>query len=165
MSELEMTVEALKLCVPPELLEKALYKVKRLHAEKPAAPSMVSDCCGEKKRMERIIRELLIEVGVPAVIKGYRYSITAIKLIVENPEYIDQVTKRLYSAVAKIHNSTYGRVERAIRYGIEVAWEQGDVDVHYRIFGNSVSGEKGKPTNSEFLARLADIVRERMEEQ
>lgn len=156
MSELELTVEALKQCVSPEEFERAMKRISRRERLGGAAWE------GNAENREQKIREILLEVGVPAAIRGYRYAATAIGLLLEEPELAEAITKELYPRVAMIHNSTYSRVERAIRHGIEVAWERGDMDVHYRFFRNSVSGEKGKPTNSEFLTRIADLVRDRM---
>ncbi len=102
------------------------------------------------------ITALLHEIGVPAHIKGYQYLREAIMMAVHNPEVINSVTKILYPEVAKTYHTTSSRVERAIRHAIEVAWDRGDVDEIQKIFGYTVSNIKGKPTNSEFIAMLAD---------
>ena len=101
----------------------------------------------------------ITEIGVPAHIKGYRYVREAIKLTVENPEMLNSVTKILYPTVAKNFKSTSSRVERAIRHGIETAWDRGDVDVLNSYFGYTIQNERGKPTNSEFIAMIADDIR------
>lgn len=106
-----------------------------------------------------IITEILHQIGVPAHIKGYRYVREAIKLTVENPEMLNSVTKILYPTVAKSFKSTSSRVERAIRHGIETAWDRGDVDVLNSYFGYTIQNERGKPTNSEFIAMIADRIR------
>lgn len=106
-----------------------------------------------------IITEILHQIGVPAHIKGYRYVREAIKLTVENPEMLNSVTKILYPTVAKSFKSTSSRVERAIRHGIETAWDRGDVDVLNSYFGYTIQNERGKPTNSEFIAMIADDIR------
>ena len=102
------------------------------------------------------ITALLHDIGVPAHIKGYQYLREAIMLAVKAPEIINSVTKILYPEVAKTYHTTSSRVERAIRHAIEVAWDRGDVDEIQKIFGYTVSNIKGKPTNSEFIAMLAD---------
>ena len=105
------------------------------------------------------ITEILHQIGVPAHIKGYRYVREAIKLTVENPEMLNSVTKILYPTVAKNFKSTSSRVERAIRHGIETAWDRGDVDVLNSYFGYTIQNERGKPTNSEFIALITDKLR------
>ncbi len=105
------------------------------------------------------ITEILHQIGVPAHIKGYRYVREAIKLTVENPEMLNSVTKILYPTVAKNFKSTSSRVERAIRHGIETAWDRGDVDVLNSYFGYTIQNDRGKPTNSEFIAMIADDIR------
>lgn len=105
------------------------------------------------------ITEILHQIGVPAHIKGYRYVREAIKLTVENPEMLNSVTKILYPTVAKSFKSTSSRVERAIRHGIETAWDRGDVDVLNSYFGYTIQNDRGKPTNSEFIAMIADDIR------
>ena len=106
-----------------------------------------------------VITEILHQIGVPAHIKGYRYVREAIKLTVENPEMLNSVTKILYPTVAKNFKSTSSRVERAIRHGIETAWDRGDVDVLNSYFGYTIQSQRGKPTNSEFIAMIADDIR------
>ena len=106
-----------------------------------------------------IITDILHQIGVPAHIKGYRYVREAIKLTVENPEMLNSVTKILYPTVAKNFKSTSSRVERAIRHGIETAWDRGDVDVLNSYFGYTIQSQRGKPTNSEFIAMISDKIR------
>lgn len=105
------------------------------------------------------ITEILHQIGVPAHIKGYQYVREAIRLTVEDPETLNSVTKILYPTVAKNFKSTSSRVERAIRHGIEVAWDRGDVDVLNSYFGYTIQNQRGKPTNSEFIAMIADKIR------
>ena len=93
---------------------------------------------------------------VPAHIKGYHYLRDSILMAVEDPEIINAVTKQLYPSVAKRYNTTSSRVERAIRHAIEVAWDRGDVDVLNSYFGYTIHNTRGKPTNSEFIAMIAD---------
>ena len=111
-----------------------------------------------------VIEDILLDIGVPCHIKGHAFLVTAIKAVVSDAESMDAVTSVLYPFVASLHNTTASRVERAIRHAIEVAWERGDIDTMQRYFGNTVSPCKGKPTNSEFIARAANVVRMRMNE-
>ena len=99
---------------------------------------------------------MIHEIGVPAHIKGYQYLREAIILTVGDMEIINAVTKVLYPAVARKFATTPSRVERAIRHAIEVAWDRGDLDTLQKFFGYTVSNIKGKPTNSEFIAMIAD---------
>lgn len=96
---------------------------------------------------------------MPAHIKGYQYLREAIMMVVNDIEVINQITKQLYPDIAKRFNTTPSRVERAIRHAIEVAWGRGQTDVVEAIFGYTVSASKGKPTNSEFIAMIADKLR------
>ena len=95
-------------------------------------------------------------MGVPAHIKGYQYVREAIVLTIKDVSMIHAVTKVLYPTVARRHNTTPSCVERAIRHAIEVAWNRGDLDALQRLFGYTVSNTRGKPTNSEFIAMIAD---------
>ena len=105
------------------------------------------------------ITSIIQSVGIPANIKGYRYIRTAISMVVENVDMMEAVTKELYPAVADEYDTTASRVERAIRHAIEVAWNRGNTDVMARYFGYTVDSRRGKPTNSEFIALIADRVR------
>lgn len=106
-----------------------------------------------------VITEILHQIGVPAHIKGYQYVREAIRLTVENPDMLNSVTKILYPTVAKNFKSTSSRVERAIRHAIEVAWDRGDVEVLNSYFGYTIQSQRGKPTNSEFVAMISDKIR------
>lgn len=108
---------------------------------------------------DSIIRKLLLELGIPEHILGSRYLVKAIREVVEDENKIYAITKCLYPAVAKAFNTTGSRTERAIRHGIELAWDRCDMDVLDKYFGGTISPAKGKPTNSEFIARCANIVR------
>ena len=99
---------------------------------------------------------MIHEIGVPAHIKGYQYLREAIMIAVDDMDVINAVTKVLYPEVAKRFNTTPSRVERAIRHAIEVAWDRGDLETLQKYFGYTVSNAKGKPTNSEFIAMIAD---------
>jgi len=106
--------------------------------------------------LETVVTDIIHEIGVPAHIKGYQYLRQAIILTINDMDIINAVTKVLYPEVAKKFNTTPSRVERAIRHAIEVAWDRGDIEVLQRFFGYTVSNIKGKPTNSEFIAMIAD---------
>lgn len=105
------------------------------------------------------VTEILHEIGVPAHIKGYHYLRDSIIMSINNPEIINAVTKQLYPSVAKNFSTTPSRVERAIRHAIEVAWDRGDVDVLNSYFGYTIHNDRGKPTNSEFIAMISDRLR------
>ena len=109
--------------------------------------------------LEAEITSIIHEIGVPAHIKGYMYLREAIGMVVNNIELLSAVTKELYPSIAKKYNTTASRVERAIRHAIEVAWSRGQVDTINKLFGYTVHNSKGKPTNSEFIAMIADKLR------
>ena len=106
--------------------------------------------------IESMVTSIIHEIGVPAHIKGYQYLREAIIIAVNDMDVINAITKVLYPQVAKTFQTTPSRVERAIRHAIEVAWDRGDLDTLQRFFGYTVSNTKGKPTNSEFIALIAD---------
>ena len=112
-----------------------------------------------EKSLESRVTEIIQEIGVPAHIKGYLYLREAITLVIENMDYLGAVTKELYPSVAEKFNTTPSRVERAIRHAIEVAWNRGKIDTINSIFGYTVNNNRGKPTNSEFIALIADKLR------
>ena len=109
--------------------------------------------------LDLTVTEILHQIGVPAHIKGYQFLRDAILLTMNEPEYINAVTKRLYPEIAKKNGTTASRVERAIRHAIEVAWDRGDVDTLNSYFGYTIHNLRGKPTNSEFIAMIADKMR------
>ncbi|NLL30429.1 MAG: sporulation transcription factor Spo0A [Clostridiales bacterium] len=109
--------------------------------------------------LESEITNIIHEIGVPAHIKGYMYLREAITMVVNDMELLSAVTKELYPSIAKKYNTTASRVERAIRHAIEVAWGRGQVDAINKLFGYTIHNEKGKPTNSEFIAIIADKLR------
>ena len=109
--------------------------------------------------IETQVTKIIHKIGVPAHIKGYQYLRTAIILAVSDSEIINSVTKVLYPGIAKKYGTTPSRVERAIRHAIEVAWDRGDVETLNRYFGYTVQSSRGKPTNSEFIAIIADLLR------
>ena len=151
-----------------ELLDEgfAYYFVKPFD-EGVLANRVLKVAAGQEKRIlntsvdsdELTVTEILHQIGVPAHIKGYQFLRDAILLTMNEPEYINAVTKRLYPEIAKRNSTTASRVERAIRHAIEVAWDRGDVDVLNRYFGYTIHNLRGKPTNSEFIAMIADKMR------
>lgn len=110
----------------------------------------------QEQSLESVVTEVIHEIGVPAHIKGYQYLREAIIMAIYDMDVINAVTKVLYPEVAKKFNTTPSRVERAIRHAIEVAWDRGDLETIQKFFGYTVSNIKGKPTNSEFIAMIAD---------
>lgn len=109
--------------------------------------------------METRVTKIIHQIGVPAHIKGYQYLRTAILMAIEDSDIINSVTKILYPSVAKKYQTTSSRVERAIRHAIEVAWDRGDIDTLNFYFGYTIHNSRGKPTNSEFIAMIADNLR------
>lgn len=109
--------------------------------------------------LEVAVTEIIHQVGIPAHIKGYHYLRTAIMLSVNNDEMINSITKLLYPTIAKMYQTTSSRVERAIRHAIEIAWDRGNIDVLDKFFSYTVHTSRGKPTNSEFIALIADHLR------
>lgn len=116
------------------------------------------------KTLKATITAILHEIGVPAHILGYRYLKDAVAEVVKDPTMIYAITRQLYPAVAKLHNTTPSRVERAIRHAVEVAWNRGDWNTLNNFFGNTVDIDKGKATNSEFIALIADVIGQSIEE-
>ena len=112
-----------------------------------------------EENVEALVTNIIHEVGVPAHIKGYQYLREAIIMAIEDIDVINQITKQLYPDISKKYHTTPSRVERAIRHAIEVAWGRGQQEVVENIFGYTVSAAKGKPTNSEFIAMIADKLR------
>ncbi len=110
-------------------------------------------------RLEIIVTNIIHEIGVPAHIKGYQYLRDAIILVVRDIDIINSITKQLYPTIAQLYHTTPSRVERAIRHAIEVAWDRGKSDTIEELFGYVITNGKAKPTNSEFIALIADKIR------
>jgi len=131
--------------------------------KKPAQPlngvTFAPTAVNEGADIETQITKIIHQIGVPAHIKGYQYLRTAIMLTINDSDIINSVTKILYPTVAKKYQTTTSRVERAIRHAIEVAWDRGDVDTLNSYFGYTIQNNRGKPTNSEFIAMIADNLR------
>ena len=143
--------------------EVLIEKIKNTRCKRHAEPFMqameVRKREEERKPLETRVTDMIHEIGIPAHIKGYHYLRDAIIMAVEDMDVLNAITKILYPTVAKKHQTTASRVERAIRHAIEVAWSRGKLDVIDELFGYTVSNGKGKPTNSEFIALVADTIR------
>ena len=146
-----------------ELLAQRVREVKRGMIDSPKYANVqqkkVPYITENLDSLETSITNIIHEVGVPAHIKGYQYIREAITLAVKDMEVINSITKQLYPTLARKFKTTPSRVERAIRHAIEVAWTRGKMDVNNSMFGNTISASKGKPTNSEFIAMIADKLR------
>ncbi len=114
----------------------------------------IKDC-----ELEKYITEIMLDIGVPAHLKGYHYLRDAILLSGKDMEVVSSITKMLYPTIAKRFKTTDQKVERAIRNAIEVSWSRGNVETFEKMFGYSISSGKTRPTNSEYIARIADKVR------
>ncbi len=120
---------------------------------------VINNQASKEEILEIKVTNIIHEIGVPAHIKGYQYLRDGIIMVVNNIEVINQITKQLYPDLAKKYKTTPSRVERAIRHAIEVAWNRGQIETVESIFGYTVNSNKGKPTNSEFIAMIADKLR------
>lgn len=155
---LEMQVEALmRLCTAQDEKTRMEAKEEVLHLLRGRRTAPAAD-------PETIIRQILLELGAPDHLLGHPYVIQGVLLVIHDQMYINNITFGLYPQLAARFDTTAARVERAIRHLIEVTWTRGDVDVLMRYFGNTVSPDKGKPTNGEFIARIANVVKLRMKE-
>ena len=137
-------------------LKRGLYPAMQKAGDKRAigqTPKML------ERNLEMDVTNVIHEIGVPAHIKGYQYLRDAIIMSVNDMEMLNSITKILYPTIAKKHQTTPSRVERAIRHAIEVAWSRGKLDAIDELFGYTVNSGKGKPTNSEFIALIADKIR------
>ena len=148
-----------------ELLDEgfAYYFVKPFD-ESVLAARVLKAASGQEKHLlhtsvdsdELTVTEILHQIGVPAHIKGYQFLRTAVKMVVDNPDMINRITKELYPSIGKCYNTSASKVERAIRHAIEVAWSRGRIDTLNKAFGCRVATKEDKPTNGEFIAMLAD---------
>ena len=153
MSILELQVEALmKLCTATDeaVRKEAREEIAYLLQKKPALPAADP---------EERLRQILLELGAPDHLLGHDYVVEGILLVANDRTYINNITFGLYPQLAARFDTTASRVERAIRHLVEVTWMRGDMDVLAKYFGNTVSMDKGKPTNGEFIARLANVIR------
>lgn len=146
-------IESLKNYQTPD--RKPNFVVKETKAEYIQIPKSEKS----EENLEALVTNIIHEVGVPAHIKGYQYLREAIMMVVNDIDIINQITKQLYPEIAQKYHTTPSRVERAIRHAIEVAWGRGEQNTVESIFGYTVNAAKGKPTNSEFIAMIADKLR------
>jgi len=144
----------------PQTPEAICDTIRSLTGEKPEVSlPVMPDGKKEERDLETVVTEFMHELGLPAHIKGYQYIRTAIMMVVNNMDLLNYITKQLYPDIAKEYGSTSSRVERAIRHSIEVAWTRGRPETMNNIFGYTIDTGKGKPTNSEFIAMVADRIR------
>lgn len=145
------------------------YIVAEKREEKNLAMSEIKKIMGcpveteKSANVEEVIESILTEIGLPCHLLGYNYTVFAIKVAIENPNILNSVMCGLYPTVAMKYDTTATRVERGIRHAIECAWDRANFDVIEKYFGNTISLTKGKPTNSEFVARMVNIVKRRIE--
>lgn len=157
-------VEAAKagaaLCLPKPLDYASLSEhVISIFRSRQDGSISVGDVSAAPPDIESQVTKIIHQIGVPAHIKGYQYLRTAILMTINDNDIINSVTKVLYPSVAKKYSTTTSRVERAIRHAIEVAWDRGDIDTLNSYFGYTIQNNRGKPTNSEFIAMIADNLR------
>ena len=158
MSILEMQVEALmRLCT-------ACDEETKMEAKKEIRRLLLGGKSAGGQDPEDILRQILLELGAPDHLLGHPYVIQGVLLVIHDQMYINNITFGLYPQLAARFDTTAARVERAIRHLIEVTWSRGDMEVLMRYFGNTVSPDKGKPTNGEFIARLSNVVKQRMKD-
>ena len=159
MSILEKQVEALmRLCTAADekTQQEAREEIRFLLHGRRSAPVSTDP--------EYLIRQILLELGSPDHLLGHDYVVQAVLLVIHDRMYINNITFGLYPQLAARFDTTASRVERAIRHLVEVTWSRGDWEVLGKYFGNTVSAEKGKPTNGEFIARLSNIIKQRIKE-
>ncbi len=134
-------------------------RLRQLFTTGSAPPPKVPTVRDKDRGQDTKVTSMMHELGIPAHIKGYLYLRDAIIMVVDRVELLSKITKELYPSIAEKYVTTPSRVERAIRHAIEVAWDRGNMDFIQRVFGHTISQEKGKPTNSEFIAMVADRLR------
>ncbi|MBQ8474571.1 MAG: sporulation transcription factor Spo0A [Clostridia bacterium] len=156
----EATKAGASLCLPKPLdyssLSEHIFSIFRSRAEGSISMGEVTSTPPD---IEAQVTKIIHQIGVPAHIKGYQYLRSAILMTINDNDIINSVTKVLYPSVAKKYSTTTSRVERAIRHAIEVAWDRGDIDTLNSYFGYTIQNNRGKPTNSEFIAMIADNLR------
>ena len=145
--------------VAPRSVMTSYPEASNPQSAKPSASAQSANSNYAGAELETQVTRVIHQIGVPAHIKGYQYLRTAILMTINDNEIINSVTKILYPSVAKQYKTTSSRVERAIRHAIEVAWDRGDVDTLNSYFGYTIQTSRGKPTNSEFIAMIADNLR------
>ena len=153
MNELQMQLDALM------RLYGAKEETEREKAAREIRAMMMEGFYLPCRDPEMVIRDILLELGAPDHLVGHPYVVYGIQLVVEDRTYIDSITFGLYPQIAARFDTTAARVERAIRHLIEVTWFRGDLDILEKYFGNTISASRGKPTNGEFIARMANVVK------
>ncbi len=147
----------------PFSMESLAERIRQLNGSVASTPVNVAPAAVKKPQrrlpLEEEVTEILHQIGIPAHIKGYLYLREAIMMVVEDIDLLGSVTKVLYPGIAQRFNTTPSRVERAIRHAIEVAWSRNNIEIIKKFFGYTIRTEKGKPTNSEFIAMMADRLR------
>jgi len=131
---------------------------ERVRRELTAAPTE------KRATAESLTRQILLDIGAPDHLLGHPFTVEAVVMCVGNGDYIKAITKRLYPGIAAKFDTNPSRVERAIRHLVEIAWDRGDMDMLYSYFGNTISRDRAKPTNAEFIARIANVVRQQLEQ-
>ena len=152
---IEATDAGADICILKPFSESSLIS----HVEALTRLKEKDELTSSRPDIESQVTKIIHQIGVPAHIKGYQYLRSAILMTIDDNEIINSVTKILYPSVAKKYKTTTSRVERAIRHAIEVAWDRGDVDTLNSYFGYTIQNTRGKPTNSEFIAMIADNLR------
>ncbi|MDI6604210.1 MAG: sporulation transcription factor Spo0A [Thermoanaerobacteraceae bacterium] len=142
-----------------EILSKRIVEIMDIETDVVSKAVMPVRSSKKDPDIETLITKVIHDVGIPAHIKGYSYLRDAITLVMDDIEYLNSVTKLLYPKIAEKYDTTPSRVERAIRHAIEVAWSRGKVDVLNELFAYTIDEKRGKPTNSEFIALIADKLR------
>jgi len=143
----------------PFSLDVLAQRIRQLVSAREVQTPPLATAAAPARHLDIEVTRIIHEVGIPAHIKGYLYLREAILLVIDDVELLGLVTKELYPSVARKYKTTPSRVERAIRHAIEVAWNRGNINAIHRIFSHTVSKERGKPTNSEFIAMVADMLR------
>jgi len=143
----------------PFNLEVLGNRIRQLASSSGGAPVPRPAPVYKDRNVDNEVTAIIHEIGIPAHIKGYRYLREAILMVINKVELLGGITKELYPSIARNHQTTPSRVERAIRHAIEVAWSRGNIEVINGLFGHTVNRERGKPTNSEFIAMVADKLR------
>ena len=157
MGQENMTQEAVRLGIDYFLLKPYDFQTSSMRIHQLAGGGMaVTPPAASAGNYDVEVTSILHQMGVPAHIKGYQYLRDAIVFVIEDINLLGAVTKELYPMIAEKYNTTASRVERAIRHGIELAWDRGNIDLMNKYFGYTIDVERGKPTNSEFIAMIAD---------
>lgn len=157
MSILSKKVDAIAHCILATSVYERNAAVKNLQA-------LMAQKAESAKDLEPVVRKMLLDLGVPDHLLGHRHLVTALTIAVQDPDAIVYITNSLYPAVAEKHDTTGSRVERAIRHAVEVSFSRMDYEVMTSCFGNTINDLKDRPTNSEFIARIANEVKRQMKE-